>query len=120
MNWPEAQKNAQGEIDRVIGPDRTPAVQDIDDLPYIQALIKEVFAASYPRFVLLCMMLILYLFTQTHRWRPITPLGLPHATIQDLPYKEYIIPRGSVIYVDNCTQMLFPCFIASLHLISDV
>ena len=54
MNWPEAQKNAQGEIDRVIGPDRTPVVQDIDDLPYIQALIKEVFAASYPRFVLLC------------------------------------------------------------------
>jgi len=49
MNWPEAQKNAQGEIDRVIGPDRTPVVQDIDDLPYVQALIKEVFPASYLR-----------------------------------------------------------------------
>jgi len=46
MNWPEAQKNAQGEIDRVIGPDRTPVVQDIDDLPYVQALIKEVFSTS--------------------------------------------------------------------------
>lgn len=61
MNWPEAQKNAQGEIDRVIGPDRIPVVQDIDDLPYVQALIKEVFPASCLRLRLLCLVLILFI-----------------------------------------------------------
>ena len=50
MNWPEAQKKAQEEVDMVIGPDRTPMVQDIDDLPYVQGLIKEVFFVIRLRF----------------------------------------------------------------------
>jgi len=58
MNWPDAQKRAQEEVDRVIGPDRTPVVQDIDDLPYVQALIREVpstysliSVCTHPRFL---------------------------------------------------------------------
>ena len=57
----------------------------------------------------LCLVLILSAY-QTHRWRPIAPLILPHATEQDLPYKEYIIPQESVIYVDSCTWTPFPAF----------
>lgn len=40
--FPEAQKEAQAEIDRIIGPNRTPVVTDINELPYVQAWIKEV------------------------------------------------------------------------------
>lgn len=42
VNNPEAQRLAQEEIDRVIGDGRAPLLDDIDSLPYVQALIKEV------------------------------------------------------------------------------
>jgi cytochrome P450 len=51
----------QAELDRVVGRDRTPTLDDFPDLPYIQAVIKE-----------------------CHRWRPIAPMAVPHATIQDI------------------------------------
>ena len=42
IEFPETQRKAQEEIDRVIGCDRAPTIEDFDHLPYIQALIKEV------------------------------------------------------------------------------
>ena len=50
--YPEIQKQAQAEIDRVVGTDRLPDYTDEAALPYIGALVKEVF-----------------------RWRPAVPLG---------------------------------------------
>ena len=41
--FPEAQKRAQAEIDSVIGNDRLPTYTDRDSLPFIEALVKEVF-----------------------------------------------------------------------------
>uniref|UniRef100_A0A8H7XNQ0 Cytochrome P450 n=1 Tax=Psilocybe cubensis TaxID=181762 RepID=A0A8H7XNQ0_PSICU len=61
---PRCLKKAQEEIDDLIGDKRLPIASDIDELPYIQALIKEVFA-------------------QIHRFRPVLPTGLPHAAIHD-------------------------------------
>lgn len=49
---PEIQRRAQQEIDRVVGTDRLPAFSDRENLPYIDALIKE-----------------------TLRWHPVLPLG---------------------------------------------
>lgn len=40
--YPEVQKKAQEEIDRVIGSDRAPVLDDIENLPYCQAIILEV------------------------------------------------------------------------------
>ena len=77
-------------------------LQDIDDLPYVQALIREVLTFDLLISVYTSILSSPLLICQTHRWRPVAPLGLPHATIEDLPYKWYIIPRGSVIYVNNC------------------
>ena len=51
--FPEAQRMAQAEIDRVIGPDRLPSLADRENLPYVDALVKEVF-----------------------RFNPVAPLGL--------------------------------------------
>lgn len=41
--FPEAQRKAQAEIDTVIGSDRLPTPDDRKDLPYVEALVKEVF-----------------------------------------------------------------------------
>lgn len=40
--YPEVQKKAQEEMDRVVGPDRTPNEHDLPDLKYMQAIIEEV------------------------------------------------------------------------------
>lgn len=44
--FPEAQKRAQEELDRVIGSDRMPNWEDEKDLPYVRSLIKEVLVGS--------------------------------------------------------------------------
>lgn len=41
--FPEVQKRAQAEIDSVVVPDRLPTFEDRPHLPYIDALVKEVF-----------------------------------------------------------------------------
>ncbi|KAJ8078278.1 hypothetical protein PM082_000484 [Marasmius tenuissimus] len=75
--FPEAQKKAQAELDRVVGPHRLPTLDDFPELPYVQALIQE-----------------------THRFRPVAPLILPHATTAPEEYKGYLIPGGSTIFVN--------------------
>ncbi|EJC98989.1 cytochrome P450 [Fomitiporia mediterranea MF3/22] len=72
--YPEVQRKAQVEIDRVIGNERLPSFDDRNSLPYIDAIIKEVL-----------------------RWHPIGPMGLPHATSEDDTYEGYHIPKGSVL-----------------------
>ena len=49
---PVKQRNAQRELDAVVGSQRLPRMADRDDLPYVNALTKEVL-----------------------RWRPILPLS---------------------------------------------
>jgi len=78
VNFPDAQRLAQEEIDHVIGDERAPTLDDIEKLPYMQAVIKE-----------------------THRWRPVAPLAIPHASIEDLSYKDYLIPKGSALFLNN-------------------
>ncbi|KDQ52205.1 hypothetical protein JAAARDRAFT_138959 [Jaapia argillacea MUCL 33604] len=76
LTHPGAQKRAQEELDRVVGNSRLPVFSDRDQLPYIDALIKE-----------------------TLRWLPIAPLaGLPHASTEDDVYNGYLIPKGSIIF----------------------
>lgn len=40
--YPEVQKKAQEEVDRVVGHHRLPRSQDLDKLPYLSAILKEV------------------------------------------------------------------------------
>ena len=49
--YPDVQKKAQAELDRVVGNDRLPNFNDRERLPYIDALVKE-----------------------TLRWNPVVPL----------------------------------------------
>lgn len=71
--FPEVQQKAQRELDRVIGPDRMPTMDDEPELQYIRACMKE-----------------------TLRWMPTTILGaVPHAVTQDDTYRGYFIPKGA-------------------------
>lgn len=72
--FPEVQKKAQAELDRVVGPDRLPEYTDIDHMPYIQATLMEAL-----------------------RWMPVLPLSVPLAATDDDEYKGYHIPKGSMI-----------------------
>jgi hypothetical protein len=40
--YPEIQKKAQAELDRVVGRSRLPTIEDEKNLPYCHAIIKEV------------------------------------------------------------------------------
>ncbi|KAG8886909.1 hypothetical protein FRB98_000784 [Tulasnella sp. 332] len=71
---PHVQKKAQQELDAVVGTDRVPVLEDMARLPYIRAVIEEV-----------------------HRMRPVGPLGVPHAASEDVMYKGYRIPKGTII-----------------------
>ena len=64
--------------DEVVG-GRMPQMADLEHLPYIKALIKEIF-----------------------RLRPALSLGLPHAMEEDATYKGYVIPKGSVVLLNSC------------------
>ncbi|RHZ47488.1 cytochrome P450 [Aspergillus thermomutatus] len=72
--YPEVQRKAQQEIDRVVGPNKLPTFADRERLPYINAVVKEVL-----------------------RWHPVAPMGLPHTTTQDDVYEGYFIPKGSMV-----------------------
>lgn len=49
---PDAQRRAMAEVDEVVAMDRLPDFEDRSSLPYVEAVLREVW-----------------------RWRPITPLG---------------------------------------------
>jgi cytochrome P450 len=40
LSNPDAIRKAQAELDRVVGPDRTPTFEDEKSLPYIRAIVK--------------------------------------------------------------------------------
>lgn len=68
---PDAQGKAQEEIDRVVGRDRLPTYDDCLSLPYTEAILREVL-----------------------RWKPVSPIGVPHRVTDDDVYKGYLIPKG--------------------------
>ncbi|TFK78807.1 CyP450 monooxygenase [Polyporus arcularius HHB13444] len=71
---PDAQQKAQAELEAVVGPHRLPDHGDKQNLPYIDALIKEVM-----------------------RWVPALPFSLPHATSEDTECDGYFIPAGTIL-----------------------
>ncbi|EIW85684.1 cytochrome P450, partial [Coniophora puteana RWD-64-598 SS2] len=72
--FPDAQMNAQLEIDCVVGAHRFPSFEDRPSLPYVEAVLREVM-----------------------RWRPVTPLGIPHCAMEDDMYEGYFIPKGNIL-----------------------
>jgi cytochrome P450 len=46
--FPEVQIKAQAELDRVVNTGRLPDFDDMDELPYLSAIVKEVFRFVLP------------------------------------------------------------------------
>lgn len=75
--FPDVQRKAQAELDSVLGAAdwlRLPTFADRESLPYLNALIKEVF-----------------------RWHPVVPMDLPHVVTQEDEYEGYWIPKGASV-----------------------
>jgi len=71
--YPEVQKKAQEEIDRVVGSKRMPTMDDEKDLQYVRQIVKE-----------------------SLRWMPTTIMGaVPHAVTTDDWYEGYLIPKNA-------------------------
>ena len=74
MSNPEAQRKAQEELDEKVGRNRLPDFLDKDNLPYLNALIKEVM-----------------------RFYSVIPFGVPHGALVEDVYKGMRIPKGSTV-----------------------
>ncbi|KAJ9115440.1 hypothetical protein QFC22_005198 [Naganishia vaughanmartiniae] len=76
LSYPAIQKKAQAEIDATV-PDRLPVWEDLDDMPYLRCIMKEVW-----------------------RWRPPVALGHPHVAQEDLEYEGIHIPKGAFLHLN--------------------
>lgn len=72
--YPDVQRKAQEEIDRVVGSARLPTASDRESLPYVNALVEE-----------------------AQRWHPIAPMGLPHAADEEDTINGVRIPKGALL-----------------------
>ncbi|KAH8115968.1 cytochrome P450 [Phellopilus nigrolimitatus] len=79
---PEAQRRGQEEMDRVIGKDNLPTMEDRPNLPFVDALCKEAM-----------------------RWQIVAPIGIAHTATEDDVYNGYFIPAGTTVY-SNLWAML--------------
>ncbi|KAF1496537.1 Cytochrome P450 2D17, partial [Pygoscelis antarcticus] len=79
---PEIQGKVQAEIDKVIGRERSPTMEDQVSMPYTNAVIHEV-----------------------QRYGDVVPLGLPHMTYRDTELQGFFIPKGTTI-ITNLSSVL--------------
>jgi hypothetical protein len=70
----DTMRTAQRQLDGVLGGERLPDHSDIEDLPYIVAIVKE-----------------------TLRWAPPVPIGTTHRLMEDDVYLGMLISGGATI-----------------------
>ncbi|KAL4784112.1 cytochrome P450 [Aspergillus varians] len=75
---PTALKRAQEDVDRVCGVERSPTMDDLQNLPYIEACMHEIL-----------------------RWRPVAAGGIPHMLTQTDTYKDYVFPAGTMFFANT-------------------
>ncbi|XP_031618139.1 methyl farnesoate epoxidase-like [Contarinia nasturtii] len=64
------------ELDAVIGKKRFPILQDRNHLPYVEAVLSEIL-----------------------RFSNVAPLGIAHRTTDDTTFREFIIPKDTVVLI---------------------
>lgn len=78
MRFPDVQETARKHIEAAVGVhDRLPVYEDLEDIPYVRCLMKELW-----------------------RWRPPVALGHPHTTTKEIVYGGYRIPRGARLHLN--------------------
>uniref|UniRef100_A0A8C4VK73 Uncharacterized protein n=1 Tax=Gopherus evgoodei TaxID=1825980 RepID=A0A8C4VK73_9SAUR len=74
LRYPDVQRRVHEEIDKVIGRDRSPKIEDQVNLPYTNAVIYE-----------------------TQRYCDVVFAGVPHTTYRDTQVQDFFIPKGTII-----------------------
>ncbi|KAF9479694.1 cytochrome P450 [Pholiota conissans] len=77
--YPQVQRTAQEQLDKVVGKARLPEFSDRSSLPYFEAMMLE-----------------------TLRWHSIVPLAAPHRAIQEDEFEGYNIPAGATVTINTC------------------
>ncbi|KAM4693202.1 cytochrome P450 1B1 [Discoglossus pictus] len=78
IRYPNIQVKMQEEVDKVIGRDRLPMVDDQPNLPYIMAFLYELM-----------------------RFSSFVPVTIPHATTKDTDLLGFHIPKDTVVFVNQ-------------------
>ncbi|XP_045217159.2 cytochrome P450 2C9 [Macaca fascicularis] len=76
LKHPEVTAKVQEEIERVIGRNRSPCMQDRSHMPYTDAVVHEI-----------------------QRYIDLLPTNLPHAVTCDVKFRNYLIPKGTTILI---------------------
>ena len=77
LHNPEVQTKIHEELDREIGQERQPTMDDQSRLPYLGAVIKE-----------------------SQRLSNVVPFSLMHKTSEDMPIQDFLIPKGTTVIVN--------------------
>ncbi|XP_060800059.1 cytochrome P450 2M1-like [Neoarius graeffei] len=85
MKHPDIQARVQKEIDKVVGRDRCPSIDDRQNMPYTDAVIHEV-----------------------QRTLDIAPIAVPHKIFHDTEFKNYLIPKGTIVLPLLCSVLSDP------------
>lgn len=73
--YPHVLSRLQAEVDAVVGSNRMPTFEDLDDgMPYAHATLQEVL-----------------------RWRPALASGVRHRLMEDVRFEGYLLPKGSSV-----------------------
>ncbi|XP_035850873.1 cytochrome P450 1B1-like [Sander lucioperca] len=78
VKYPEIQAKLQELIDKVVGPDRLPSIEDRNSLAYLDAFIYE-----------------------TMRFTSFVPLTIPHSTTSDVTIEGFHIPKDTVVFINQ-------------------
>ncbi|KAL0969176.1 hypothetical protein UPYG_G00223470 [Umbra pygmaea] len=76
--YPEVQTRLQEQIDKVVGRDRLPNMEDKEGLAYLDAFIYE-----------------------TMRYTSFVPLTIPHSTTSDVTIEGLHIPKDTVVFINQ-------------------
>ncbi|XP_026164215.1 cytochrome P450 1C1 [Mastacembelus armatus] len=78
VKYPDMQAKLQELIDKVVGRDRLPSVEDRRNLPYLDAFIYE-----------------------TMRFTSFVPVTIPHSTTADVTIEGLHIPKDTVVFINQ-------------------
>ncbi|XP_028367117.1 cytochrome P450 2C18-like isoform X5 [Phyllostomus discolor] len=81
LKHPEVLAKVREEIDRVVGRDRSPCLEDRSHMPYLDAVVHE-----------------------TQRYVDVVP-NVPHAVTCDVKFRNYLIPKGTSVVASLTSVM---------------